>query len=53
MKPCATGEQKLRAGRIFFTVNLAERQRCLLVEHIDVLCAAVKSMNVRLVRYRQ
>lgn len=44
---------KIVGGTYFFTVNLAERQRCLLVEHIAVLCAAVKSMNVRLVRYRQ
>ena len=36
---------RIAGGTYFFTVNLAERQRCLLVEHIDVLRAAVKSVR--------
>ena len=32
----------VKGGTYFFTVNLAERHRCLLVDHVDVLRTAVK-----------
>ncbi len=37
----------IKGGTYFFTVNLAERKRCLLVEYIDVLRAAVKLAKQR------
>lgn len=35
-------------GTYFFTVNLLERRRCLLLEHVDLLCASFRA--ARLVR---
>lgn len=37
----------LKGGTYFFTVNLAERHRGLLVEYVDVLRTAVKSVKQR------
>ena len=34
-------------GRWFFTVNLLERRKALLVDHIDALPAAVEKMHTR------
>jgi len=37
----------VKGGTYFFTVNLAERHRCLLVEHVDVLREAVRVVKQR------